>query len=231
MESAGFVIREWILEGALVLGLSAIVSACSTTNTIHRPAPPSSQLAPASAPTQYGVASWYGPGFDGHRTSSGEIYDENDLTAASTYYPLGSRVMVTNLGNGRAVEVTINDRGPFLKGRKIDLSHRAASVIGMIGPGTTNVRIDLLAAPYDAPPLGAPARYYVQVGAFSDPVHARRMRDALSAYYRDVRIEQVDAGVHRYYRVRMGAFASHSSAEERALETARRGYQIIVVSE
>ncbi len=71
------------------------------------------------------MASWYGPGFHGHKTSAGSVYDQEELTAASIAFPLGSRVMVTNLDNGLSVEVTITDRGPFLKGRKIDLSHKA----------------------------------------------------------------------------------------------------------
>ena len=78
------------------------------------------------------MASWYGPGFHGHKTSAGAFYDQEDLTAASIDFPLGSRVMVTNLDNGRSVEVTITDRGPFIKGRKIDLSHKAARMIGML---------------------------------------------------------------------------------------------------
>ena len=74
-------------------------------------------------------------------------HDQEDMTAASIAFPLGSRVMVTNLDNGLSVEVTITDRGPFVKGRKIDLSHRAARMIGMLGPGTARVRIALISKP------------------------------------------------------------------------------------
>src|SRR5258705_450534 len=83
---------------------------------------------------QEGVASWYGPGFHGRRTANGEIYDQYELTAAHPSLPLGSRVMVTSLANGRAVEVRINDRGPFVGGRVVDLSYAAARVIWMVGP-------------------------------------------------------------------------------------------------
>ena len=86
------------------------------------PAPP-----PVIDGVQLGVASWYGPGFHGNRTANGEIYDQYELTAAHRTLPLGTRVMVTNLSNGRAVEVRINDRGPFVGGRAIDLSYAAAS--------------------------------------------------------------------------------------------------------
>lgn len=96
---------------------------------------------------QTGVASWYGPGFHGNRTANGEIYDQFELTAAHQSLPLGSRVMVTNLTNGRAVEVRINDRGPFVDNRIIDLSYAAARVIGMLGPGTARVRVEVLSSP------------------------------------------------------------------------------------
>lgn len=95
--------------------------------------------------TQVGVASWYGPGFHGKRTANGEIYDQYELTAAHNTLPLGSRAIVTNLANGRAVEVRITDRGPFVGARVIDLSYGAARMIDMIGPGTATVRIDVLA--------------------------------------------------------------------------------------
>src|SRR5438477_11829231 len=106
---------------------------------VRAPAPP-----PITNGVQLGVASWYGPGFHGNRTANGEIYDQYELTAAHPSLPLGTRAMVTNLTNGRAVEVRINDRGPFVDGRAIDLSYAAARTIGMIGPGTSRVRIDVL---------------------------------------------------------------------------------------
>src|SRR5207237_27842 len=102
---------------------------------VRAPAPP-----PITDGVQVGVASWYGPGFHGNRTANGEIYDQYELTAAHPSLPLGTRVMVTNLENGRAVQVRINDRGPFVGGRAIDLSYAAARTIGMVGPGTVRVR-------------------------------------------------------------------------------------------
>ncbi len=178
-----------------------------------------------------GIASWYGPGFDGRRTASGEIYNQEEMTAASTVIPLGSRVMVTNLDNGRAVEVRINDHGPYVKGRKIDLSHEAARTLGILTPGTARVRIDVLSQPDGTRPIGAPIRYYVQVGSFSQRTNARRVSNALTAYYRDVRIDQVMAGTRSFYRVRMGAFDTREAARQRAAESARFGYPIVIVSE
>jgi rare lipoprotein A len=93
---------------------------------------------------QSGVASWYGPGFDGRKTSSGEIYDMHGLTAAHNILPLNTLVRVTNLSNNKDVVVRINDRGPFVKDRVIDLSLAAAQRIGMVAPGTTPVRVSVL---------------------------------------------------------------------------------------
>jgi rare lipoprotein A len=92
-----------------------------------------------------GISSWYGPGFHGRKTASGEIYDKNELTAAHRTLQMPSLVRVTHLDNGRSVIVRINDRGPFAKGRIIDVSQRAAELLGMIGTGTAKVKVELLA--------------------------------------------------------------------------------------
>jgi rare lipoprotein A len=177
------------------------------------------------------MASWYGPGFHGRKTSAGVYYDQEDLTAASIDFPLGSRVMVTNLDNGRSVEVTITDRGPFMKGRKIDLSHKAARVIGMIDPGTARVRISLISKPAGTREVGAPLRYVVQAGSFAEQENAEQLRNKLAAYYPDVHIDQLEADHHRYYRVRMGAFATRSAAEARASDSARFGFPVVIITE
>jgi rare lipoprotein A len=91
---------------------------------------------------QVGVASWYGPGFHGKKTASGERYNQNNLTAAHRKLPLGSEVKVTNLDNGRSIVVEINDRGPYVKGRVIDLSKAAARSLGMVEDGVGRVRIE-----------------------------------------------------------------------------------------
>lgn len=199
---------------------------CST----YRPAPAIPPPTPPVGPV-IGIASWYGPGFNGHRTADGEIYNQEDLTAASIIYPLGSRVIVTNLRNDRAVEVRINDRGPYVDGRKIDLSRKAARIIGMIGPGTAPVRIDLVSAPVGSRPIGAAPQYFVQVGAFSNPANAYHLRARLAEYYPDVRIDPVSADGREFYRVRMGAFVTRSGARSRAAETARMGLPAVIVSE
>src|SRR5262245_47959591 len=129
---------RWWRTG-LALALGAGLYACST---VTKPVTP-----PVVDGHQDGIASWYGPGFHGRRTANGEVYDQYELTAAHQTLPLGTRVMVTSRTNGRSVEVRINDRGPFVDGRVIDLSYAAASVIGMIGPGTMPVRVEILEQP------------------------------------------------------------------------------------
>jgi len=97
-----------------------------------------------SAWTQSGRVSWYGPGFHGRRTASGEIFDTNDLTMAHRSLPLGSEVRVTNLENGRAILLRVNDRGPYVRGRIGDLSHAAAAKLGFVEHGVVRARIELL---------------------------------------------------------------------------------------
>ena len=97
--------------------------------------------------TETGLASWYGHPYHGRRASNGEVYDMNKMTAAHLSWPFGTWVRVTNLDNGREVDVRINDRGPFVKDRVIDLSRAAAQQIAMLGPGTARVRLKVIARP------------------------------------------------------------------------------------
>jgi rare lipoprotein A len=205
--------------------LCILFAGCATTQPLtERPSAPTPQEASVT-----GVASWYGPGFHGHRTSSGAVYDQEDLTAASTVFPLDTHLLVTNLANGRAVEVTVNDHGPYVTGRQIDLSRKAARVLGVIGPGTANVRMDVLATPAGGPAIGE--RFFVQVGSFADPGNARTMQQRLAEAYPDVHIETAEAGANRYYRVRMGAFMNRQEAEGRATSVASLGYSAVIITE
>jgi len=116
--------------------------------------------------SEQGIASWYGPGFDGKRTASGEVYDMEEMTAAHKRLPFGTRVQVHNLDNGLRTDVRINDRGPFVDDRIIDLSMAAARDIEMLGPGTARVRISVIEM------SAMLSCSMVQVGAFSDPANA-----------------------------------------------------------
>jgi rare lipoprotein A len=175
-----------------------------------------------------GTASWYGPGFHGNRTSSGEVYDQYDLTAAHQTLPLGTRVAVTNLQNGRAVEVRINDRGPFAKDRSIDLSYAAARSIDMIGPGTALVRIEVLGA---EPPQLASTAYTVQVGAFADHGNALRLKGTLDKHFDGVYVATQNGQSGQYYRVRVGRFKQHDQAVAFARSVTPLGLSAIIVED
>src|SRR5262249_10810126 len=110
-------------------------------------APPAPSAAPRIGATETGLASWYGHPYHGRRAANGEIYDMEQLTAAHRTLPFDARVRVLNLANSKTVEVRITDRGPFVDGRIIDLSHAAARAIDMIGPGTAMVRLEIVGAP------------------------------------------------------------------------------------
>ncbi len=204
--------------------LVSTFAACSTPRPVSPPALPVS-----SGASVVGVASWYGPGFDGHRTSSGATYNREGLTAASTRFPLGTQLRVTNLDNGRAVNVIVNDHGPYVKGRGIDLSHKAAVKLAMIGRGTAPVRMDVLATPAGGPALGQ--RYFVQVGSFANAANARQLGKHLAASYPEVRVTEAGIDGDRRYRVRLGAYMDRHQAELRATSLARKGYHAKIVTE
>jgi rare lipoprotein A len=180
--------------------------------------------------SQTGIASWYGPGFHGKATASGVIYDQNDLTAAHQTLPLGTRVMVTSLETGNSTEVTINDRGPFVKGRIIDLSFAAGKALGMIGPGTIPVRIEVIdSGPHEIQSIRDSLDYTLQLGSFSQLENAQKLRDRLAPAYSDVSIAPLRAKDATYYRVQVGTFSNRNAAEEKARQLSRAGFPAIVM--
>jgi len=168
---------------------------------------------------EQGVASWYGPDFHGGRTSTGETYDMDAMTGAHPTLPLPAWVRVTNLENGRSVVVRLNDRGPFAKGRIIDLSRAAAEQLDMVRAGTARVEVVSLAGagpPAGAPQAGTPpaaaaqaAAYYAQAGAFG----SRENAESLAARLRDagipgVTVTDASADGRALFRVRAGPVAT-----------------------
>ena len=125
------------------------------------------------------MASWYGHPYHGRTAASGETYDMEQLTAAHRTLPFGTLVRVVNLDNSKTVDVRINDRGPFVDDRIIDLSHAAARSIDLIGPGTAKVRLEVL----QAPAMLTPGYFAVQVGAFQNRANADRLRAEMEARY------------------------------------------------
>jgi len=140
------VFRSPIYAGSALLAALLVFTVACGRHTTARVPPPPSKPAPIGW-TETGVASWYGAPYDGRPAASGEIFDTHKLTAAHRTLPFDTWVEVTNLQNGRQVKVRINDRGPFIDGRIIDLSFAAAYTIEMVGPGTAKVKLKVIKAP------------------------------------------------------------------------------------
>ncbi len=139
-----------------------------------------------------GLASWYGGKFQGRRTASGERFDTNKLTAAHKTLPFDTTVKVTNLENDRTVEVRINDRGPFVEGRVIDLSRAAAEALGMTGRGVARVSLELISRPKDSEQV-----YDIQVGAYKETINAEKARRKIVAAGLEALFEHTEAGIIR----------------------------------
>ncbi len=217
----------WAPLWALILLVSCF--ACSLPPTGAKVPLPSTVEPGAS---QSGIASWYGPGFHGQPTASGMIYDQGELTAAHQTLPLGTKVMVTNLNNGKSTEVSINDRGPFAKGRIIDLSYAAARSLGMIGPGTIPVRIEVIDGPYKLHEIPQSLNYTIQAGSFVDKDNAEKLREQLKKIYPqadEVSVVPIHGKDMVYYRVQLGSFPNHHEAETHAQKLARKGFPVVIM--
>jgi len=174
-----------------------------------------------------GVASWYGIEDHGRPTASGEIYNMFGLTAAHRTWPFGTIVRVTNKKNGKSVIIRVNDRGPFVEGRDIDLSYGAARAIDMVEDGVVPVRMTILSWPDKA--TGSPIPYYtLQVGAFMVKDNAERLQQELERVFDDVYIVIKETWKERYYRVRVGRFKTPEAAEEVASSLRQRGYEVFL---
>ncbi len=190
---------------------------------------------------QNGIASWYGEDFHGRKTSNGEIYNMYAMTAAHKTLPLGTYVRVHNLENNRAAEVRINDRGPFVHGRIIDLSYAAAKDLGLVGPGTARVEIVALGTP--ATTDGGTGRAFVQgdyysgnftfqVGAFVNRENAERLKRKLDLQYTNAHITRYDNGRDIFYRVRVGKATSLEQAAKYEAYLIQSGFaDVFVVAE
>lgn len=167
-------------------------------------------LASGEGYSENGVASWYGPQFHGRKTANGETYNMHQMTAAHRILPMNTRVLVRNLDNGRTAEVRINDRGPFVNNRIIDLSYAAANALGVVGPGTARVHVRSVGNQ----PIRYVGPFYVQYGAFVVRENALRLRDRLAGRgYRGTRVTRGELGGTIYWRVQIGAFNTLEQAE------------------
>ncbi len=177
--------------------------------------------------TQRGMASWYGDDFHGKKTSNKEIYNMHAMTAAHKTLPFGTHVRVTNLTNGKSVVVRINDRGPFVKGRIIDLSYAAAQKLGMAETGVAPVVIKVLKR---FSPKKSSQRYAVQVGSFTDKRNARILRVKLQRSYDNVYIAEYKTPSQVFYRVRIRA-RSMKTAQKIVEKLHQKGYSAHILEE
>ncbi|PCI43107.1 MAG: septal ring lytic transglycosylase RlpA family lipoprotein [Proteobacteria bacterium] len=205
-------------------------------------------LASANGYDKTGVASWYGDKFHGKKTANGERYDMHAMSAAHKTLPMPTMVRVTNLDNGRSVVVRVNDRGPFVKSRVIDLSYAAARALGYDKKGTARVRVQTLdgssSSARNTPVKPKPAAHiskrashnttpmqdgsiYVQLGAFSARSNADQLRQELVTSFPSIRIHHVSRP--DLYRVRIGPFNEVSETENIILSLQEQGYHNTIV--
>lgn len=224
--------RPVLLAGFVLLLAVSVLTGCSLE-----------RRGPEPKVVERGVASWYGPKFHGRTTANGERYDMHGMTAAHRTLPFGTLLEVRNLDNGKVCRLRVNDRGPFIRGRILDVSYGAAQELGMVGPGTARVEIAVLppepprrglvlasapasaSAPVPAAAIEAVA-YTVQVGAFSEAERAETLRALLAGHFGDTRVSSDDA----WHRVQVGTFHDPSAAEETRRELERLGWAALVVA-
>ena len=177
---------------------------------------------------QVGLASWYGKGFQGRETASGERFSVMELTAAHRNLPLGTKVLVTNLATAELVEVKINDRGPSMKRRIIDLSRAAAASIGLLQRGIGRVRVVVSEGALALRDGADEVFYEVQAGAFVELEQANELLDQLQSQYPAVHIAPRDGPLGRYYRVRIGPFDNRRDGMEVTTALTREGYYVFL---
>ena len=197
--------------------IAVILSSCST---------------PYKSPSGYAIASWYGAEFNGKPTASGEIYDMNGYTCAHKDYPFGTRLKITNTINDKSIHCVVNDRGPFVAGRDVDLSYAAAKDIELLEIGTATVRIDRLDrdSSYikEVRYASDSGPFTIQVGSFRDESNATRLKTGLELKYSRVYISKTDMNGEKFFRVRVGEFKEKGEVKKVAAGLAEEGYNAFV---
>jgi rare lipoprotein A len=185
--------------------------------------------------TDFVTASWYGPNFHGRPTASGEKFNMYAMTCAHKKYPFGTRLKVIYLKTGQSAVVTVNDRGPFIRGRDLDLSYAAAKKTGLITEGVGRVKIEYLGRDMryvrrisPAGPASSNGPFTIQVGSFKKESNASYLQKALRIRYKDVYITSVSINGQKFYRVRIGNFKLRKNAYDFAKILADEGYSIFI---
>jgi len=231
----------------LALGLMIIASGCAQRrrppSTVSRRPPPHvparTQPTPTTGPVRTpsaepilqgdtGIASWYGHPYHGRKTANGETYNMYEMTAAHRTLPFNTQVRVHDLENGKQVQVRINDRGPFVEGRIIDLSYAAAQAMGM--PSTALVRLEILdrISPGEtrSGAVSEPGIFGVQVGAFKDRRNAEKLKGSIEQQFAPVTIQTFERDDGVFYRVRVGQEKSEDAARDLAQKLVQAGFAI-----
>ncbi len=181
------------MKQIVFIALILIMSGCATTYK--------------QGSRESGLASWYGHDFHGRKTSNGETYDMYGQSAAHKTLPFGTLVRVTDLESGRNIETRINDRGPFVYGRIIDLSYGSAKALGIVGKGVARVTLEVIE-------LGeVKSKFMIQVGLFSVLDNANRVKEKLEKEDQKVYIDQIETDGQLLHRVRVGPFVSKKEAD------------------
>lgn len=174
-----------------------------------------------------GIASWYGRDFHGLKTSNGEVYDMYGISAAHKTLPMGTLVQVTHLGNGKQIQVRINDRGPFAAGRIIDLSYGAARQLGTVEAGLADVEVVAVGGSY-VPQLRSLAAvnnsYAIQIAAFSVPDNAHQLANQMRERFGHAQVATAHVNGESVHRVRVGDFTSMEHAEQLTRQLIAEGY-------
>ena len=207
---------------AIALAITAALSGCARRKHVAAHAPQTPDR------SETGIASWYGHPYHGRTAANGEIYNMEKMTAAHRTLPFGTWVRVTNLTNGKTVDVRIIDRGPFVGGRIIDLSHAAALAIDLVGPGIARVRVEII------PPAGgvaAQAQYAIQIGVFQERERAERLRQSMEMQFGSARIvRQSPTGRPNLWRVLVGAVTNLQEANALAEKVRAQTGEALVVT-
>ncbi|SMO42764.1 septal ring lytic transglycosylase RlpA family protein [Gracilimonas mengyeensis] len=218
-----------LLKILLISALAVFLASCGVTRKGTDPEkkpPPAPRVEVSDADelpmVEHGVASWYGPNFDGKLTANGEIYDMNGVTAAHRTIPFGTILLVENIDNGKSVQVRVNDRGPYAKDRIIDLSKGAAEAIEMIGPGTANVQLYLVEGDLEnsrITDIKVPT-YTVQLGSYQEKSQAEKRQKQINGSW----IEPVSSNNKIMYRLYYGNFTDPDEAREEMRRLRRSGH-------
>src|SRR5512139_1386812 len=212
----------------LAIALAVFIPACAGRAPREEPSapgqpPPAVVSPPPKAYLETGTASWYGRDFHGRTTASGDPFDMYGISAAHRTLPLGTVLRVTNLDNFKTIMVKVNDRGPFVRGRILDLSYGAARELGAVPQGSVRVKIEAVETPEHT------SVYTVQAAAFAELENAKTLKERLQRKYETVSIVPFETNVGKFYRVRVGSYLTEEKAERIAGKLTLDGLEPLVV--